>query len=259
MKKPSTQPKERHMGSQLREKSNQLSAIVKTITAWTSWWEKPESPFMHNSQSILVILTTTGDIAHLNKHTADLLKYHQDFLVGKNFFETLLPLPQRDKIRQEISQTFQQKESFAGLFPIVTGSGEMLHIQWSLQMLLDARGLPAGYAAFGQNVSEVVNLQQRMQQYTAWLEVTQELQKASQQSISSAEIAQLTAEKLKKQLDCHSVTVVLLHENQAEVQILARASDEPLLSFPVQQCIFDDLKTGETALFSVRNISYRSP
>ena len=101
----------------------------------------------------LAAVTRDGTIEMINRHGADLLGYREEELIGKNWFETLVP----ERVRESRLAAFQQMVSSSTSDGIAQYKGEILcadgtekEILWRCSLLREECGAVSGIVTSGE-------------------------------------------------------------------------------------------------------------
>ena len=103
---------------------------------------------------IIVLLDRTGRILHANLHFEQLTGYRLEEVRGKDWFESLLPARDRDRIRALFQTATAGTQTRGNVNPIVTRAGEEREIEWCDEVMRGPDGTPVGLLAIGQDVTE---------------------------------------------------------------------------------------------------------
>jgi PAS domain S-box-containing protein len=112
--------------------------------------------YLQISRAIIVGLDRTGNITLINRRGCEILGYGEEELLGKNWFETIVP----DNCRDEVYGDF--RKFIAGdLEPmrrcensVLTKSGETRYIDWNYEVETDRQGDIIGTLSSGKDITE---------------------------------------------------------------------------------------------------------
>jgi PAS domain S-box-containing protein len=212
---------------QSQVKSQQLSEIAQAVSAWTNWWHRADSPTMDNVETFHMILTVRGDIAQMNAHMANFFQFDKEEVIGKNFFDLLLPESAKAEFRKTIFTALDNNHFFRGLIPAVANRDQPIFVQWSIQMLKSEEGLPAGSIAIGQDISAQIEQNERAERRANELRIAKKIAESILLLKSEEKTSQLAVKALKAHLGGHTVTLSLIDHAQSQYQILAHAPEIP--------------------------------
>lgn len=149
--------------SGLKQRAAELEKKLKDITRHhqqariTLMEEKDKKQmYLDIAEVILVALDKNGQITLINRKGCRILGYEYGELIGKNWFETCLPL----KIRYDVFNVFKQlmegKIEAVEYFenPVLNSTGEERLIAWHNAILRNEHGDIAGTLSSGQDITE---------------------------------------------------------------------------------------------------------
>jgi len=103
---------------------------------------------------LIVLLDSQGAIQYVNPFFERLTGYRLDEIRGKDWFATFLPRRDRERLRAVFQQRFEGISVHGDVNSIVTRAGEERDIEWTDEVLRDARGHPTGLLAVGHDVTD---------------------------------------------------------------------------------------------------------
>ena len=108
------------------------------------------------SEAIIVGLDPNGIVTLLNRRGYDILGYKENEIVGKNWFDTVIPIEQRDAIieiyNKVISDGIEPAEYFEN--EVITRTGERKFIFWHKTFVKNDDGTIIGSLSSGQDFTE---------------------------------------------------------------------------------------------------------
>jgi len=127
--------------------------------------------YLDVARVMMVALNARGEITLINQKGCEVLGYEESELVGKNWFDTCLPV----QIREEVKPVFRRL--MAGEIepveyyenPIVTRFGEERIIAWHNTVLTDDAGNVIGILSSGEDITERVRAEEELQHTLAKL------------------------------------------------------------------------------------------
>ncbi len=153
----------RDVESSLRESELRLWEIMETV------------------EMIAVILAKDGSITYCNPHLLKLTNWKQDEILGKNWFESFIPSPDRSALKEGVFQRSFENGDLKShhVNEIITRSGEPRLISWNNTLFRDHNGTVVGTVSLGEDITERVyadkELRRRNQELAALVEISQRL------------------------------------------------------------------------------------
>ena len=137
--------------------------IFRNITEHKETQEKQKNQrdllqrYLDTTGTIMVTLDRTGAITMINRYGLELLEYAEEQLIGKNWFEVVLPQPEgMEKVypgyQQIISGNLENVSSFEN--DILTATGRRRTIAWRNNYLLNNKGNIVGTLSSGMDITE---------------------------------------------------------------------------------------------------------
>jgi diguanylate cyclase (GGDEF)-like protein/PAS domain S-box-containing protein len=125
--------------------------------------ERRMRDLIENVQLISVLIDPSGAVDFANEYVLELLGYEEEQVIGKNWFELVLPTDRRDRVRQ----AFLERIGKGAVAPhdeyeIVTSRGERRLVSWNNTLLHDLAGAVVGMAAIGTDVTERRRAEERL-------------------------------------------------------------------------------------------------
>ena len=115
---------------------------------------------------MIVALRPDGTVALINKRGCEVLGYREEEIVGKDWFETVLP----DRIRNEVKAVFEQLVSGHKEFveyyrnQIMTKQGIERTIVWHNSLVRDEQGRVRAAISSGEDITEKLLMEEQMRQ-----------------------------------------------------------------------------------------------
>ena len=105
--------------------------------------------------TILLVLRTDQTVDLLNRHGRELLGYGDGDLIGRNWYDVVVPEEDRAARRANFQRTLRGDEQFTyHQGDIVTRAGERRTIAWRNTLLRDERGEVLGVLSSGEDITE---------------------------------------------------------------------------------------------------------
>jgi len=112
--------------------------------------------YLNIAGTIIVALDQGGNLLLVNKKGREVLGYEADSLIGKNWFETVIPADHRDELgamfRRMLKGEIDPVDSNEN--HIVTGGGELRLISWNNTYMRDEEGHIVGSLSAGEDITE---------------------------------------------------------------------------------------------------------
>jgi len=102
---------------------------------------------------VILLLDPQGAIQYVNPFFERLTGYRLDEIRGKDWFDTFLPRD-HERLRAVFQQRLVGTSVRGNVNPIVTRAGEECDIEWTGEVLRDARARPTGLLAIGRDVTD---------------------------------------------------------------------------------------------------------
>lgn len=113
---------------------------------------------------IMVALDSEGKITLLNEKGCDLLGYKENELIGKNWFDLVVPEIQRAEVkkvfRKIISGEIKQAESYEN--PVIAKNGAIRDVHWHNALLKDDYGKIIGTLSSGEDITEKKKIEEEL-------------------------------------------------------------------------------------------------
>lgn len=111
---------------------------------------------LNTVDAAVVMLDLDGKVVRVNRFMETLTGWTPDDLVGKDWFETILPEGDRERIHGIFLRTMLGAETSGALNPILTKDGHQSMLRWSNTMLKDEFGVTTAVLAVGTDVTELL-------------------------------------------------------------------------------------------------------
>jgi PAS domain S-box-containing protein len=104
---------------------------------------------------MLLALDTDGRVTMINRKGCEILRYREDEIIGKNWFEHFLPLSKRDEVREVFARMIAEEvESDEWVENVIeTRTGETRFISWHNSVVRNGNGSIVGTLSSGEDVT----------------------------------------------------------------------------------------------------------
>ncbi|MCC7554769.1 MULTISPECIES: sensor histidine kinase [Methanoculleus] len=113
---------------------------------------------------LFVVIGTDHTIRLVNRHGCEVLGYREEELLGKDWFDTVVPGAFREVRRQTFNEMIARKTSIPGQreHPVVTRSGDELILAWQDTVLTGDDGQPIGIIGSGADITDRIRAEEEM-------------------------------------------------------------------------------------------------
>jgi len=118
---------------------------------------------IETAQTIILVLDSHGRIVRFNKFMEDLTGFHLNEVKGKYWFNTFIPLEDRQNIKLVFQKTMNNG-SQGYVNQIVTKNNKKIFIEWYEKILKDKDGNADGMLAIGYDITERKSIQDQLNQ-----------------------------------------------------------------------------------------------
>ncbi|TKJ36847.1 hypothetical protein CEE37_14785 [candidate division LCP-89 bacterium B3_LCP] len=161
--------------------------------------------YFDNAGVIFVVLEMDYNIKHINKRGCEVLGFQTDELIGRNWFETCVPISKRDGIESYISKLLSGEiisEEYLEN-PVLTKDGSERTIAWHNVILKDEFGKIIGLLSSGEDVTERKRIERELKEYQLHLEEivserTEDLEQTNQMYQLEIKVREETDRKLQE-------------------------------------------------------------
>ncbi|AKD01858.1 PAS domain S-box protein [Pontibacter korlensis] len=111
--------------------------------------------FLDKVNLVYYSLDTDGNIAFANDYFLKYVEYTAEELIGKNFYETLVPKPERAQRLQEFKKSLETKQlSSYYERDVITKSGQLKTIRWNCMFEYNTEGQLTGVTSVGKDMTD---------------------------------------------------------------------------------------------------------
>ena len=117
--------------------------------------ERRFTTIMKSVNLVSLIMDKTGNILFCNQYLLDLTKYSFQELMGRNWFELLIPEESKEMMRHLFHSVIRQETDLPTFEnEILTKDGQRLRIAWNNTLLFEHNNQVSGLASLGDNITE---------------------------------------------------------------------------------------------------------
>ena len=120
---------------------------------------------------IVIVLSIDGEIQFFNKAAEIITGYSRTELLGKNWFETIVPKEIYRNLFDEFNQNISRGVIASYEGSILTKKGEVRFINWKNSSLISENGIN-GVITFGFDITDRINLEEKLKNINTKLETT---------------------------------------------------------------------------------------
>ncbi|WP_338668460.1 PAS domain S-box protein [Pseudodesulfovibrio methanolicus] len=185
--------------------------------------------------SMVFTLNAAGKVDMVNRTACRVLGYAEEELLGRDWVDTLVPLLQRDEIRDCLYLVLsgQVEEEDERTFQVTTREGFKRMVQWQSQVLTTEGGLPVGMLLSGTDITEQRAIEEALAEKELWLRST---------FVALGEAVLILTPEMTI-LDANPAAEAMFERTQAELQ------GEPVSGLHVSAGHYDDFLARSKAAF----------
>ncbi len=115
------------------------------------------SLYLDISASFFIAIDKNQNITKINKKGCEILGYDESEIIGKNWFDTFLPVEEKQRVKEVFVQMQQGKIKPVEFFEnrIVTKSGEVRLMEWHNTIIYDRKGNPKDTLSSGIDITDI--------------------------------------------------------------------------------------------------------
>jgi len=117
---------------------------------------------IENVQLVSVLQDARGEVTFANEYALELLGLPEEDVVGRNWFELVLPLEKRDAMRDAFLKHIGAGSAPHEEYEILASRGELRVVSWNSTVLRDPSGAVCGMASIGADVTERRRAEKRL-------------------------------------------------------------------------------------------------
>lgn len=115
------------------------------------------SLYLDISASFFIAIDKRQKVTKINKKGCEILGYAENEIIGKNWFDTFLPIEEQSRVKEVFVQMQQGKIKPVEFFEnrIVTKSGEIRLMEWHNTIIYDGKGNPRETLSSGIDITDI--------------------------------------------------------------------------------------------------------
>lgn len=144
------------MASTPNEQSDALEKRIKQLESELAGERNLTRSYLEISGSMDALVTPDEKIHLINRRGCEILGYKREELIGKNWFETIIPADQQNKHRVRFRELMTGRDLFRKHLEgqVLTKRGEKRDINWNMTVLRDPSGAVIGELRSGEDITE---------------------------------------------------------------------------------------------------------
>jgi PAS domain S-box-containing protein len=119
---------------------------------------------VETAASVILFLSPDGEVREWNREAERIFGYARDEVLGKNYFEMMLPDEVRAAVSDEIDLVLSGRPSRDYENPVVTQDGQQRVLSWNATRMQDADGKIQGLVAVGQDITDLTEARKKLLQ-----------------------------------------------------------------------------------------------
>ncbi|MFZ5941368.1 MAG: ATP-binding protein [Bacteroidota bacterium] len=150
------------------------------------------SEMLKNISLFSVILDASGKILFCNRYLLESTGYTADELLGRNWFDVMVPENKREKIRSVFRSLIETEKNFITFEnETLTRDGSVLMVNWKNAVIRDLDGSVTTLASIGENITDLRRTEQRLKTQREEIEAqNRELMRLNQELIQARDRAE---------------------------------------------------------------------
>ena len=133
--------------------------------------------YLDVAEVLLIALDLDHRIELINRRGLQILGYEEHELLGKDYFEMMVPQELRDARRSNFDRLLAlgDRDALSAEGPVRRKDGEQRILGWRARTVRDANGIAVGFLASGEDVTERRRAEQRLRKSESQLRAAQEI------------------------------------------------------------------------------------
>lgn len=115
---------------------------------------------------ILLVLQPDGRVSLINKKGCEILGYSEEEIIGKNWFDSFLPVDIRSHLQEKFKKILQGEDPSGQSYenPVITRDGSQRFIHWNNTVLKDENGSVVGTLSSGQDITARLHIEKGLRE-----------------------------------------------------------------------------------------------
>ena len=156
---------------------------------------------LQTAEAIVLVLDPIGRISRFNNYLAEITGHTLDEVQDHDWFDTFIPLEERERIRDVFVRTLAEQRSRGILNSILTKSGGRREIRWSNSVIKDSDEQVTGVLAIGLDVTELMEAERKARRSDRLATIGQTMAGMAHESRNALQRIRNSLELLEDELD----------------------------------------------------------
>ncbi len=174
---------------------------------------------VETASSIILLLDTEARILFFNRSTADCLGYLLEEVGGRDWFETCVPEPERQRARRLFRQSVDEGAGRDSQFSVLTRDGRLFQFSWSSKPMRDADLEVAQVLYVGQDITSLLDAQQRLVATERLAAIGQTIAAVSHETRNELHVLKIGLEMLSAAVGDPKFQQILGHMQNSQVRL----------------------------------------
>jgi len=167
---------------------------------------------IETAQAIVLVLDTEGRIVRFNRYLEEISGHRLEEVQGEDWFTTFLPQRDHPRIHQVFDRAVGGTHTRGNVNPILTKDGRERQIEWFSTTLKDVGGHPVGVLAIGQDITERVQAEDRIEHLNLILRAIRSVNQLITREKDRDRLLKLVCESLIETRGYYNAWIALLDE-----------------------------------------------
>lgn len=159
---------------------------------------------LKTAEAMVVVLDLDGSVVRFNPYFEKISGWTMEEAVGKDWFQLVVPIENRQRLRDRFLLIDHRDETRADTHHILTKQGPTRNVRWSISTLLDEYGRMDAVLAIGLDITDFVEAQTRALQAERLATIGQTMTALAHESRNALQRIQASTEILELELGQNS-------------------------------------------------------